>query len=358
MTTNTRQPNSQRITTRRIGTVLGVLLALQPAAGLAAVNSTLAVPEVTAEEQLLAQRGSRGGGGSRSGGSRSSSSRSSSRSSGSRSSSRSSSSRSSSSRSSSGRTGFSNYSGSRQGQARSNSSSRQSSRQSSRSSNSSSRQSNRQSNSSSRQSNRSSRQSEVRSNSSSRQSNRQGSRNTRQTDRNEAINSRQGGRNDRVDTRQSNRTDRFDNRSDTRRKAINNWDRYGSGWYSSNGWYNNRPWNYGWYGGSYWNNWGWYPGQAAAWGLASMATFGVINSLVNSAQSNQVSYIVVPDSEYSLYYPSVTATGDTVTFEADNGNSTARYYGDCREGTLNGGTPRNANEAQLLNAACQVAFGQ
>ena len=139
---------------------------------------------------------------------------------------------------------------------------------------------------------------------------------------------------------------------------MNNWDRYGSGWYSSNGWYNNRPWTSGWYGGSYWNNWGWYPGQAAAWGLASMATFGVINSLVNSAQSNEVSYIVVPDSEYSLYYPSVTATGDTVTFEADNGNSTARYYGDCREGTLNGGTPRNANEAQLLNAACQVAFGQ
>ena len=124
--------------------------------------------------------------------------------------------------------------------------------------------------------------SEVRSNSSSRQSN-----------RNEAVNSRQSGRNDRVDTRQSNRTERLDNRSGARRKAVNNWDRYGRGWYSSNGWYNNRPWNSGWYGGSYWNNWGWYPGQAAAWGLASMATFGVINSLVNSAQSNEVSYIVV-----------------------------------------------------------------
>ena len=106
------------------------------------------------------------------------------------------------------------------------------------------------------------------------------------------------------------------------------------------------------------NYWDWYPGRAAAWGVASMATFGVINSLVNTAQSNEVSYIVVPDSEYSLYYPSVTATGDTVTFEADDGDSTARFYADCRQGTINGGTPNNGNEAQLLNAACQVAFGE
>ena len=147
-------------------------------------------------------------------------------------------------------------------------------------------------------------------------------------------------------------------RNDTYRKAVNNWDRYGSGWYSGSYWYNNRPWNYGWYGGSYWNNWGWYPGRAAAWGLASLATFSVINNLVNSAQKSQVSYIVVPSSSYSLYYPSVTASGDVVTFEADNGYETVRYSANCKSGTLNGGTPRNADEAQLLNAACQVAFGK
>ena len=53
-----------------------------------------------------------------------------------------------------------------------------------------------------------------------------------------------------------------------------------------------------------------------------MATFGTINSLVNSAQSSQVSYIDVPNSDYTLYYPSVTATGDVVSFEADNGYDT------------------------------------
>ena len=310
--------NTRRSSRRRLAGLLGLVLALQPAAGLAAIGTESAATTSTSEDIQLAQR--RGGGGGSRGGSRSSS-RSSSRS-GSRSSSR-----------SGGRTGFSNYSGSRSGN-------RSSSRQGS------------------RQSTRSSRQGQARTNSTNRQSNRQGTRSDRQSQVRNNSSNRQNNRNDPFDTRQGNRSDRFNTRSDNRRQAVNNWDRYGNGWYSGNNWYNNRPWNSGWYGGSYYNNWGWYPGRAAAWGVASMATFGVINSLVNTAQSNEVSYIVVPDSEYSLYYPSVTATGDTVTFEADDGDSTARFYADCRQGTINGGTPNNGNEAQLLNAACQVAFGE
>ena len=95
-----------------------------------------------------------------------------------------------------------------------------------------------------------------------------------------------------------------------------------------------------------------------AWGLAGLATFSVINRLVNSAQSNQMSYIGVPSSSYSLDYPSVTASGDMVSFEADNGNDTVRYSSNFKQGTFNGGTPRNADEAQLLNTACQLVFGQ
>ena len=191
-----------------------------------------------------------------------------------------------------------------------------------------------------------------------RQNTRQGNRDNRQTTRGSNIDARQQGRTDRTSSRQNNRTDRVDTRADTRRDVVNNWDRYGNGWYSNNNWTNNRPWTYGWYGSSYYNNWGWYPGQAAAWGLAGLATFGVINSLVTSAQSNEVSYIEVPDSDYYLYYPSVTATGDVVTFEVNDGRSTVRFSADCRQGTLNGASPRDADEAQLLNAACQVAFGQ
>ena len=300
---------------------ISVLLMLQPAAALSAytpngVASVEATPTSATEELLISQRGGRGGGGSRGGGSRGGGSRSSgSRSSGSR----------SSSRSSSGRTGFSSYSGSRQGTRQSTRSNRQSARSGTRDQ---------------------------------RQTSRGDNRGTRQNTRNSNIDSRQQGRTSRTDVRQSGRNDRVNNRSNTRRDAVNNWDRYGNGWYSGSSWSNNRPWNNGWYGGSYYNNWRWYPGQAAAWGLAGMATFGTINSLVNSAQSSQVSYIEVPNSDYSLYYPSVTATGDVVSFEADNGYDTARFNANCRNGTLNGGAPLNANEAQLLNAACQVAFGQ
>ncbi len=300
---------------------IGVLLMLQPAAALSAferngVLTVEAAPTSATEELLISQRGGRGGGGSRGGGSRGGGSRSSgSRSSGSR----------SSSRSNSGRTGFSSYSGSRQGTRQSTRSNRQSARSGTRDQ---------------------------------RQTSRGDNRGTHQNTRNSNIDSRQQGRTSRTDVRQSGRNDRVNNRSNTRRDAVNNWNRYGNGWYSGSSWSNNRPWNNGWYGGSYYNNWRWYPGQAAAWGLAGMATFGTINSLVNSAQSSQVSYIEVPNSDYSLYYPSVTATGDVVSFEADNGYDTARFNANCRNGTLNGGAPLNANEAQLLNAACQVAFGE
>ncbi|WP_413743592.1 hypothetical protein [Synechococcus sp. MIT S9451] len=323
--------------------ILSLILSLQPTAAVAVMATSVEAPTgPTSEIELAQRRGggggsrggrSRGGGGSRGGGSRAGGSRSS----GAR-----------SSRGSGGRTGFSSYSGSGSRTAGANrSGSRSSTRQSTRQSNQGTRQTNRQSTRSTRQSNQGSR-----------QTNRQGTRNTRQTDRNNAINTRQDGRSNRTNTRQNNRTDRVNTRNDSYRKAANNWDRYGRGWYSNNGWSNNRPWNHGWYGGSTWNNWGWYPGRAAAWGLASMATFGVINNLVNSAQSNEVSYIVVPDSDYSLYYPSVTASGDVITFEADNGYDTVRYSANCQQGSLNGGSPQDANEAQLLNAACQVAFGQ
>ena len=160
-----------------------------------------------------------------------------------------------------------------------------------------------------------------------------------------------------TDLRQTNRTDRVSDRNKTRRKAINTWDRNRPNWVDNN-WAYNRPWRYGWYGGSTWNNWGWWPGRAAAWGVGTLATFAVIDSLVDSAVSSQTSYIVVPDSDYSLYYSSVQANGDVVSFQADDGSSTLSYQADCRAGTLNGAPPQNADEAQLLNAACQVAFGQ
>ena len=179
----------------------------------------------------------------------------------------------------------------------------------------------------------------------------------RSASRDNRVEIRQDNRTSRTDLRQGNRSDRVNDRNQTRRKTINTWDRNRPNWVNNN-WSNNRPWRYGWYGGNSWNNWGWYPARAAAWGLGSLATFAVIDSLVDSAVSNQTNYIVVPNSDYSLYYSSVVANGEQVSFQADDGSSSVNFNADCRSGTLNGVPPQNADEAQLLNAACQVAFGQ
>ena len=169
------------------------------------------------------------------------------------------------------------------------------------------------------------------------------------------VDTRQGNRTARTDVRQGNRTDRTDTRQGNRSDRVN--DRNRPAWVDNN-WAVNRPWRYGWYGGTTWNSWGWWPGRAAAWGIGSLASFAVINSLVESAVSNETTVIVVPNSSYSLDYGSVQVSGDLITFQAHDGSSSFTFRADCRAGTLNGYQPQNASEAQLLNAACQVAFGQ
>ena len=169
------------------------------------------------------------------------------------------------------------------------------------------------------------------------------------------VDTRQGNRTARTDVRQGNRTDRTDTRQGNRSDRVN--DRNRPAWVNNN-WAVNRPWRYGWYGGTTWNSWGWWPGRAAAWGIGSLASFAVINSLVESAVSNETTVIVVPNSSYSLDYGSVQVSGDLITFQAHDGSSSFTFRADCRAGTLNGYQPQNASEAQLLNAACQVAFGQ
>jgi hypothetical protein len=46
-----------------------------------------------------------------------------------------------------------------------------------------------------------------------------------------------------------------------------------------------------------------------------------------------------------------------VSFVVNDGTSSQQWSADCRNGSLNGNEPASAAEAQLLNAACQVAFG-
>jgi len=44
-------------------------------------------------------------------------------------------------------------------------------------------------------------------------------------------------------------------------------------------------------------------------------------------------------------------------FDVTAAGATYQLMADCNRGTLNGQDPQSAAEAELLNAACQVAYG-
>lgn len=162
---------------------------------------------------------------------------------------------------------------------------------------------------------------------------------------------------DRWDDRLDDRWDRVDRRVDRAIDRIDDWDNHWPGWVRP-GWGVARPWNTGWYGG--WSNppWGWWGARSLAWGLGSLATAAVINDAVNDAVNASRTTILVPQSDYTLYYNSVQPSNDQqLSFVASDGQNRLTMQADCRNGLLNGQTPSTASEAQLLNAACQVAFG-
>ena len=124
------------------------------------------------------------------------------------------------------------------------------------------------------------------------------------------------------------------------------------------GWGVARPWNYGWYGVSTTQAWGWWGARAALWGVGTLATAAVINNAVDDAISDNYSTIVVPNSNYSLYYGSIQPSGQSaVSFVVQADGNDYQLSADCNAGTINGEEPKTAAQAELLNAACQVAFG-
>ncbi len=165
--------------------------------------------------------------------------------------------------------------------------------------------------------------------------------------------------------RNGNRDVNRDINRDVNRNVNRNWNRtvnIGSinvhpGW-ARPGWGVARPWNYGWYGG--WSNppWGWWGARAAVWGIGTLATASIINSAVDAAINNQVTYIVVPNTSYQLLFGSVAPSGSSgVSFAVTADGNTYQLTADCQAGTINGQDPASAAEAELLNAACQVAYG-
>jgi hypothetical protein len=125
------------------------------------------------------------------------------------------------------------------------------------------------------------------------------------------------------------------------------------------GWGVARPWNHGWYGG--WStppSWGWWGARAATWGIASLTTAAIINDAVSNAIDAHNDYIVVANTNYELLYGTVQPTSsDSVSFVIKVNGSEYQLNANCNRGTINGQDPNSAAEAELLNAACQVAYG-
>jgi hypothetical protein len=166
--------------------------------------------------------------------------------------------------------------------------------------------------------------------------------------------------------RNSNRDLNRDVNRDFNRTVNRNWNRNVNigdvtvhpGW-ARPGWGIARPWNWGWYGGWSTPPWGWWGARAAVWGIGTLATASVINSAVDAAINDQVTYIVVPNTSYQLLYGSVAPSGtSSVTFAVSAEGNTYQLSADCQAGTINGQDPASSAEAELLNAACQVAFGR
>lgn len=121
-------------------------------------------------------------------------------------------------------------------------------------------------------------------------------------------------------------------------------------------WYRSRPWRYGWYNGGY-NRWNWWNSSSVAWGITSLASAAIIGAAINNALQQNQPTIAVNDSPYQLVFGSVDAVGsDEVVFTFLFGDASYEGRANCRAGTLNGRQPLNPEEAQLMNAACQVAF--
>jgi hypothetical protein len=75
--------------------------------------------------------------------------------------------------------------------------------------------------------------------------------------------------------------------------------------------------------------------------------------------SSNTTYIVVPQTTYQLLFGTVQPSGSQgVTFlvQTSDGN-TYNLTADCNAGTIDGAMPNDAAQAELLNAACQVAYG-
>ena len=140
----------------------------------------------------------------------------------------------------------------------------------------------------------------------------------------------------------------------TRAPGASAWNQ---GW-AGRGYWSARSWSTGWYR-PYPAAWPWWRNSSVAWGLTGLATAAAITGAVDAAAEQQSTVIVVPQTSLQLDYGSIQAQPPNgVSFAyAPAGTSYLNATSDCKLGLLNGVPPTTADQAQLLNATCQIAYG-
>ncbi len=119
-----------------------------------------------------------------------------------------------------------------------------------------------------------------------------------------------------------------------------------------------RPWVYGWYR-VHPEVWSWWSVSSARWGLANLAPAATITGRLQAALSSGSTVIVVPGGTERLDIGSLQAVRPMgVRFRyAGEGLPWSVGSADCQAGLLAGLPPQTALEAQRLNAACQLTYG-
>ena len=124
------------------------------------------------------------------------------------------------------------------------------------------------------------------------------------------------------------------------------------------GWGALRPWDQGWYDRRYYTAWSWWGTRSRNWRTTNLASRVSINKAIDDAINSYTPYIVVPKTNYKLLYGTELPSGDeSVSFAVQVNSTDYQLNANCKQGTLNGQQPINIEEAELLNAACQVAYG-
>ena len=129
-------------------------------------------------------------------------------------------------------------------------------------------------------------------------------------------------------------------------------------WGRQGGYWSSRTWSTGWYQ-TYPAAWPWWGASSVAWGVGSLATAAAITSAVDAAASQQTTVIVVPQTSLQLDYGSVQALPpNRVQFAYGvAGMPLMTATSDCKQGLINGMAPTTADQAQVLNASCHIAYG-